>query len=206
MTKKSGSELTIFRPLAPQCLVAAFQFFGLGVFIAFLPLLATQVVGITATQVGILFTIGGIVAIVLGIPMGILADHIGKKTCMILGIIVSIIALTAMAFIESYPWLIFLVSLRSLGMAMFNPSALALLSDSVPVQHQSTVMGIYGGFCENIGIIAGSALGGFLWTTWGHQGTFLAAAAAAVVGIAICVFLVKTRGNQNMVHRNDCDC
>lgn len=206
MTEKSGSGLTIFRPLAPQCLVAALQFFGLGVFITFLPLLATQVVGITATQVGILFTIGGIVAVVIGIPMGILADHIGKKTCMILGIIVSIIALTAMAFVESYPWLIFLVSLRGLGMAMFNPSALALLSDSVPIRRQSTVMGVYGGFCENIGIIAGSALGGFLWTTWGHQGTFLAAAVIGLVGVVICAFLVKIRGNQNMVHKNDYDC
>ena len=206
-TTKSGSIFAIFRPLASQCLVAALQFFGLGVFITFLPLLATQVVGISATQVGILFTIGGIVTVVLGIPMGILADHIGKKTCMILGLLVSIAALAAIAFVESYPWLIFIVSLRSLGMALFSPSALGLLSDSVPVQRQSTVMGIYGGFCENIGVIAGAALGGFLWTAWGHQVTFLTAAAVTALGVVICLFLVKIRGeDRNLADMNNCDC
>jgi len=197
-TIKSGAVLFIFRPLASQCLVAALQFLGLGVFITFLPLLATQVVGISATQVGILFTIGGIVTVVLGIPMGILADRIGKKTCMILGILVSVAALTGIAFVETYLWLIFFVSLRSLGMALFSPSALGLLSNSIPIQRQSTVMGIYGGFCENIGVIAGAALGGFLWTAWGHQVTFLTAAAVSAVGAVICMFLVKSRGKSRI--------
>ena len=206
-TTKSGSIFAIFRPLAPQCLVAALQFLGLGVFITFLPLLATQVVGITATQVGILFTIGGIVTVVLGIPMGILADRIGKKTCMILGLLVSMVALAALAYVDSYLLLIFLVSLRSLGMALFSPSALGLLSDSVPIQRQSTVMGIYGGFCENIGVIAGAALGGFLWSAWGYQITFLTAAAVTALGVVICLILVKIRReDHNLAGINDCDC
>ena len=92
-------------------------------------------------------------------------------------------------------------------MALFSPSALGLLSDSVPVQRQSTVLGIYGGFCENIGVIAGAALGGFLWTAWGHQVTFLTAAAVTALGVVTCLFLVKTRGgDQNMADMNDCGC
>jgi MFS family permease len=184
---------SIFRSLAPQCLVAILYFLGLGILMAFLPLLATQVVGVSATKVGILFTIGGLVTVVLGIPMGILADRLGKKGFMILGLLVSAAAFAGMAFVKTFSWLIAFVIIRSLGMVMFSPAALGLLSDSVPIQRQSTVMGIYGGACENTGVIAGSALGGLIWGIWGPQATFLTGAVASGLGAVICLTLVKAK-------------
>ena len=177
-----------YRPLAFQCAVAALNYLGLGVFMTFLPLLATQVVGVEATEVGVLFTIRGLGTMVLGIPMGMLADRKGKRTFMILGLLVSAAAMAGMAFVESFPWLIVFVITSSLGLAMFSPAALGLLSDSVSLQRQSTAMGIYGGLCENTGIIAGSALGGFVWSALGPRATFLMGTVAAGLGAAICFF------------------
>jgi MFS family permease len=177
-----------YRPLTLQCVVTILQFLGLGALMTFLPLLATQVVGMAATGVGILFTISGLVVMVLGIPMGMLADRMGKRTFMILGLMMSGGAMAGMAFVESFPWLIILVVAHSLGLTMFSPAALGLISESVPLERQSTAMGIYGGICENTGIIAGASLGGFVWTAWGPPATFLMGTAATSVGALICFF------------------
>jgi len=186
-----------YRPFTFQCVVAVLQFFGLGVLMTFLPLLATQVVGVAATEVGILFTIRGLSTMVLGIPMGVLADRQGKKIFMILGLLVSAVAMAGMAFSESFPWLIIFVITSSLGLIMFSPAALGLLSASVPLQRQSTAMGLYGGLCENTGIVAGSALGGFVWSAWGPRATLLMGTVAASLGAVICLALVRGKVSKN---------
>jgi len=188
----SGQEFK-YLSFTPQCLVTFLEFLGLGASIAFLPLLATQVVGVGATEVGILFTIRGLAAVILSIPMGTLADHKGKRLSMTLGLLISAGAMAGMAFVQSFPWLIVLAIFHSLGFAMFSPAALGLLSDSVPLHKQSTAMGIYGGICENTGIIAGSALGGFIWSAWGSRPTFLMGSIAAGLGAMICLSLVREK-------------
>ena len=186
------SAISIFRPLAPQCLVAALFFLGFGILGTFLPLLASQVIwGITATQVGILFATAGFVSMLLGIPLGMLADRAGKKKIMILGLLISGVAMAGMAFAKSYHWLTIFVVGQSVGMAMFSPASLGLLSDSVPSQRQSTAMGAYGGLGEDTGIIVGAALGGFIWSAWGPQATFLAGAIAAGLGVIVSLALIK---------------
>ncbi len=193
----SSSPRLSFFSLTPQCIVTALRFLGLGATMTFLPLLATQVVGVGATEVGILFTISGLVTVVLGVPMGMLADRVGKKTFMILGLLVSSGAMAGIAFTQSFSWLIVFVVINGLGLVMFSPAALGLLSDSVPLNRQSTAMGIYGGVCENTGIIAGSALGGFVWSAWGPQPTFLMGTLAAGLGAVICFGLVRDKPFKN---------
>ncbi len=187
-----------YRSFTPQCMVTFLEFLGLGVSIAFLPLLATQVVGVGATEVGILFTIRGLAAMILSIPMGTLADRKGKRALMIVGLLISAAAMAGMAFVQSFLWLIASAIFQSLGFAMFSPAALGLLSDSVPLHRQSTAMGIYGGVCENTGIIAGSALGGFIWSAWGPRPTFLMGSIAAGLGAMTCLSLVREKFFKNL--------
>ena len=127
----------------------------------------------------------------LGIPLGMLADRIGKKTIIILGLLISGAALMGMAFATNYLWLLIATISQSLGMAMFSPASMGLLSDSVSSQRQSTAMGAYGGLCEDPGIIAGSAFGGFIWSAWGPQATFLTGALAAGLGVVVSLVLIK---------------
>ena len=133
---------------------------------------------------------------VLGLPMGMLADRIGKKRSMIIGLLLSATALAGIAFGKSFSWLIVFVIIRSMGFSIFSPAALGLLSDSVPLQKQSTVMGVYGGVCENTGIVAGSALGGFVWSALSPQATFLMGAISASLGALICLTLLERKPSQ----------
>jgi len=198
----------LLRPLCLQCLIAAFQYLSLGVYMTFLPLLATQVINVSATKVGILFTMSGVFAMVIGIPMGIMADRIGKKLFMVLGLLITGGAMAGMAFSTSYSSLIVFVLLRCLGMVMFSPAALGLLSDTVPLSRQSTVMGLYGGICENTGVIVGSAVGGVLWELRGHQATFLTGTVSTVIGAIICFLFIgrRTIKGSSIASPYDCDC
>lgn len=192
---------SFYRPLALQCAAAALLFLGLGILMTFLPLMATQVLGISATGVGLLFTVAGLVTVVFAVPLGMVADRIGKRTLMILGLLTSCAGATGIAFAESFAWLMAFGIIQSLGTAMFSPAALGLLSDSVPLRRQSTVMGIYGGVCENSGVIAGSALGGLVWSVFGPRVTFLTSAIAAGLGALICLGL-SGKASDN----SDCGC
>jgi MFS family permease len=177
--------------LTPMCLVTALRFFGLGCMMTFLPLFATEEAGVDITLVGVLFTIGGLANVALTVPTGILADRMGKKNIMMAGMIVSAGAMAGIAYSGNFTWLVAYMVLNSLGMALFSPAALGLLSDSVPLNRQSTAMGFYGGICENVGILAGSALGGVIWDALGPQSTFFTGAIACGLGVVLCFTLVK---------------
>ena len=198
--KLSPPDQTLhYRPLALQCVVTALHFMALGILMTFLPLLATQIVGVAATEVGILFTIRGLGTMALAIPMGMLADRKGKKNIMVLGLLASGAAMAGIAFSENFSWLIIFVIASSLGLTMFSPAALGLVSDSVPLHVQSTAMGVYGGVCENTGIIAGASLGGFVWSVWGPRATFLMGTVATALGAVICFFgLVRNKLSKNL--------
>jgi len=101
--------------------------------------------------------------------MGMMADRIGKKITMLFGLLLSAISMACMPFAVNYFWLSGFVVLRSIGMVTYSPAALGLLSESIPSERQSTIMGIYGGVCENSGFIAGSALGGLIWSALGPR-------------------------------------
>jgi MFS family permease len=95
------------------------------------------------------------------------------------------------AYAGNFAWLVLFMVLNNTGMVLFSPAALGLLSDSVPRNRQSTAMGFYGGVCENVGILGGSALGGVIWDAFGPQSTFLTGAAACGLGAALCLAFVK---------------
>jgi MFS family permease len=180
-----------YRPVVVQSIIAMLFFMGMGVN-SFMPLLATQVVGVKATQVGILTFIGGGVGTLLFIPLGRLADRKDKKVLIIIGLLLSALGLTGLAFAKEYVVLIGMVIICNFGFAMFTPAAVALLSNNVPGYWQSTAMGIYGA-AEDIGVIVGSGAGGFVWTAGGPTAVYLMGSAAGVTGALICFIFIKSR-------------
>lgn len=150
-----------YRAIMIQCIVAALAHIGFGLSMTFLPLLATQVIGVKASEVGILFGVAGAITVVLAIPIGTLADHNGRRRIMILGLLVAASGLSGISFVGTFLWLVAFFVIFEIGMTMFNSASLALLSEKALPQQQGTAMGFYGAVGENMGTIAGAALGGF---------------------------------------------
>lgn len=171
------------------CAVTSCEFFGLGLFTSFLPLFITQVVGLSVASVGILFTMRGMITVIFGVPMGMLADQKGKKLLMLTALAASAISMIGISVANSFLSLLVSIILFEIGLATYGPAALALLSDSVPSEHQGSVMGIYGGVCENTGIMAGAFSGGFVWNTFGPRATFLLGSLVCIIGAVMCLIL-----------------
>jgi MFS family permease len=178
-----------YRPVIIQSIIAMLFFLAIGVN-SFLPLLVTEVVKETASKVGILYTVGGLVSMALFIPLGRLADRKDKKVMIIVGLLLSALSMVGLAFAREYWMLIGLQVVGNIGFAMFTPAAVALLSNIVPAYWQGTAMGVYGA-AEDVGIIIGSGAGGFVWTAGGPTALYLMGSAAGVVGALVCLVFVR---------------
>jgi len=178
-----------YRCMFSLCVVTSCELFGLGLITTFLPLLITQVAGLSVTSVGVIFTVRGIITMIFGVPMGTLADRKGKKLLIIIALTTSAVSMIGISMANSF--LCFLVStaLFEVGLATYSPAALALLSDSVSSEHQGSVMGIYGGICENTGIMAGAFSGGFVWNIFGPRATFLLGSLVCIIGVIMSLIL-----------------
>ena len=178
-----------YRCIFSLCAITICEYFGLGLFISFLPLLITQVVGLSITSVGVLFTVRGIITMVLGIPMGMLADRKGKKLLMIIALATSAISMIGISLANSFFYFLVSVVLFEIGLTTYSPAALALVSDSVPSERQGSAMGMYGGICENTGIMAGAFSGGFVWKIFGPRATFWLGSLVCMIGVIMCLII-----------------
>lgn len=197
-TSSSQGQERVLGILVTQGAVATLYFVGFSILISFLPLLATQVAGVSASQVGILFTISGVVTMVLSTPLAVLADRKSKKFFMVFGILLSSSAMAGLAFAGNFLWLIIFTTVNGIGMAMFEPAALGLISSVIPPHRLSTAMGLYGGIYENTGIVAGSALAGFVWSTWGPRTTFLIGTITGILSTVTCLSFVREKKSQTL--------
>ena len=121
--------------------------------------------------------------------MGTLADRKGKKLLMIIALATSAVSMIGISVANNLPCLLVSVAIFEIGLVTYSPAALALLSDSVPSEHQGSAMGIYGGICENTGIMAGAFSGGFVWNIFGPRATFLLGSLVCIIGVIMCLFL-----------------
>lgn len=178
-----------YRCMFSLCAITSCEYFGLGLFKSFFPLLIIQVAGFNIASVGVLFAVKGMITLIFGVPMGMLADRKGKKLLMIIALTTSAISMIGISVSNSF--LSFLISalLFEIGLVTYSPAALTLLSNSVPSERQGSVMGIYGGICENTGIMTGAFSGGFVWNIFGPRETFLLGSLVCIVGVIMCFFL-----------------
>ncbi len=175
-----------------QCAVAVFAWFEAGLN-NFLPLLAVQRTRVDVTDVGVLLTVSALIGAVLTIPMGRLSDRKNKKLLMVTGLLIMAASMVGVGLSPNYGVLVAAVIVLSAGNAVFSPSAVSLLSDTVPRHWQNTAMGIYGG-CEDIGVVFGSALGGIIWDRVSPGAAFLLAGTVpSTIAVLVLLPLLKAK-------------
>jgi MFS family permease len=173
-------------------LIGIFGFLNISILLTYVPLLGTEVMGISATGVGLIFTVNGLATMAFSVPAGVIADRIGKRTNMISGLALCAVAMGGLALARDFPWVIGLGVVHALGMAFFMTAAISVLADFIPVGRLATYIGLYGGIGENSGLMLGSIIGGFVWDSMGVSATFVTGVIACCVGIFLCLLLKRT--------------
>ncbi len=117
-------------------------------------------------------------------PAGRLAERVGRREMMVVGLTVAAIASVAFVLPLPVEWLIVLRVAQGLGFAAAAPAELAAVGDIVPPEHLGRAYAWVSG-CQMAGFIAGPAIGGLLavfgrWTVFATTGAALLVAAAVV--------------------------
>jgi len=182
----------VLRVLAVTATMVLLIQVGAGGELAFLPLLVTTHLNLSAASAGTAMLAVGLIGGVLLVPGGNASDRWGRKPTMIAGGMVSAIGFVIYATSASLAMVLAGAALRALGAALIWPAATAWIAESMPRQRHALYMGLFGEF-ENVGITVGPILGGLAWSLAGIQAAFYTYAAAALLAAAVAAVFVERR-------------
>lgn len=173
-------------------LIAGLGFWGQSGWWTFFPLYSATVLGLSASQVGLLSTIAGLTVLALTLPGGRLADLIGRKPMLIAGLVVMSLPSIAISggFIQTFLAMATLSLVMAAGNAASNPARQALIADIAPAGRQGLAMGVYG-VAEDVGILVGPLIGGLLWDRFGPAAAFMSFGAAYVTTAVAAAMLLR---------------
>ena len=112
------------------------------------------------TWVGWAFTIPAVVQALLMMPAGRVVDRAGRPVAMIAGTGVAAAAITALAFVDRYAWLVVLLSVYAAGSALLNAAPAALIGDVVAGRAGSGVAVF--SMCADVGAVVGPVVVGLI--------------------------------------------
>ncbi|MCA1647934.1 MAG: MFS transporter [Chloroflexi bacterium] len=173
-------------------ILAGFGFWAQSGWTTFLPLYSAAILHLSASQIGLLSTITGVVVLLLTVPGGRLADRVGRKRLLIAGLAITSLPaiVVASGFGRSFFALALLSVVMATGNAIGNPARQALIADIAPSGRQGLAMGIYG-VAEDVGLLIGPLLGGLLWDRAGPPIAFASFALVYWVTIALIISLLR---------------
>ena len=160
---------------------------------AFLPLLVTAHLNLSAATAGTALFAAGIFGGVLIVPGGIASDRWGRRAVMVAGGIASAAGFVLYAVAGVFAAVILAAAVRALGSSLIWPAATAWVSEASPRRRHALMMGLFGEF-ENLGVTLGPVVGGIAWSIAGIQAAFIAYALAAVLAAVVAAFAGRLVG------------
>src|SRR5881275_97169 len=118
---------TSLRTLAAISVAHWVSHFHLFVLPMLFPFLKTQL-GVGYIELGFALTVFAVVSGMTQAPMGYLADHVGARKVLLIGLTVGGLALIMLGLNLSYPWLIASAVLLGLANSVYHPADYAILS------------------------------------------------------------------------------
>jgi predicted MFS family arabinose efflux permease len=113
-------------------------------------------------------------------PVGRLSDRISRTTLLALGMLALVAADAVLALANGDGLLFFGIALWGLHMGMTQGLLATLIADVSPVAYRGTAFGVFN-LMSGAGLLAASALAGWLWDRHGPPATFWAGATLALI-------------------------
>lgn len=180
-------------------LVQASQYYAYGAFEFFLTGYLTQHLHYTLLVPGLIGTSLIAVAVFARPLMGHVSDRIGRRIPIVLGCLVSALALGAVPFIQDFATLILLAVVYGFGLATVTASTSPLMSELVPGERVGTSMGFLATTMD-IGQTLGPVISGFvLSTSLQYSGVFTSL--AFVILLSCLIFIVSNVGRKGIVKK-----
>jgi MFS family permease len=132
------------------------------------------------TFIPLVLVVMSIVYTLTSYPVGRLSDRMSRTTLLALGMLALTAADVALASADGYGMLFTGIALWGLHMGMTQGILATLITDVAPTQYRATAFGMFN-LLSGAGLLAASALAGWLWDRQGPAATFWAGALIALV-------------------------
>jgi len=138
--------------------------FAYGLASPFIAIYFNTSLGVPESLLGLLFSAGGLVFVLLQIPAGYFADRVGRGAAAAIGLAAASAAYVGYANAGSLPEVFALFAVEAAGTAIANPALTAVVADYTPSrEYLGRVYGLVNAVSRLISIPA-PAIGGALWS------------------------------------------
>jgi MFS family permease len=144
--------------------------------------------GLNPARVGLLFGVAAVASVVLHPVYGRLADTWGARRLMLVGLVATGVFLPVLSRAWSFESAVVLYVIQAAAMSLIVTPSLAYLAEAISVVGVSSFGIAYGvyNFSWGVGLLAGPAVGGFLYDTVGFTSLTLLWA-PAVIGLTFVI-------------------
>ncbi|HET7887057.1 MAG TPA: MFS transporter [Bradyrhizobium sp.] len=165
--------------------VSHFHIFVLPMLFPFLK----QQLGVGYIELGFALTVFAVTSGLTQAPIGYLADHLGARKILLIGLCLGGCSLIALGLHLSYPWLIVSAALLGLANSVYHPANYAILSAHMNDARMGRAFSIHA-FAGFFGSAVAPAIMAALVATFGGHGALIAAGA---VGPLVALLMIAVR-------------
>lgn len=166
--------------------------FALGSFSYSFLLIYAKQFGFQVTFIPILYLIFTLVASLISIPSGKLADKFGRKTIMVLSIIFWIITGLTFIFIKSYAAIILSFIFYGIHIGSLNMIEKTFVSELADKKYRASSLGAYNmivGLCS----LPASLLAGIFWDKINPMAPFIISIGFSLISLILLIFVKETK-------------
>jgi MFS family permease len=180
---KTDEQLHTLAAISTAHWVSHFHMFVLPMLFPFLK----QQLGVGYIELGFALTVFAITSGLTQAPIGYLADHIGARKILLMGLTLGGLALIMLGLHLSYPWLIASAVLLGLANSVYHPANYAILSAHMNEARMGRAFSIhtFAGYVG--GAVAPATVWALLATTGGHGALIVTGAVGPLVALLLLV-------------------
>jgi MFS family permease len=180
---KTDEQLRTLAAVSMAHWVSHFHIFVLPMLFPFLK----EQLGVGYIELGLVLTVFAVTSGLTQAPIGYLADHIGARKILLMGLCVGGLALIMLGLHLSYPWLIASAVLLGLANSVYHPADYAILSAHMNETRMGRAFSIhtFAGFLG--GAMAPAVVATLVATIGGHGALIVSGAAGPLVALLLLV-------------------
>ena len=201
-TKTIEKSKTIYREYPKQFWVIVGSNFidrvGGALIFPFFALYITRKFEVGMTEVGLLFALFSVTDMIGNMIGGALTDYLGRKTMIILGLIISALTSLGMGFVQQLEWFYVMGAVSGLFATAAGPAHEAMLIDILPEKKRSEGFGVMR-VAMNLSVAIGPAIGGFI-AAYSYRVLFVADTVTSLI-TALIVYLVVEESKPEVVEK-----